>query len=96
MSIAMVFPGQGSQSQGMQAELAEQYPEVKAVYAEAADVLGYDLWQLVQDGPAEKLAETTITQPAMLTAGVAAWRVWQAAGGAEPEKSPFSAASKSS
>lgn len=80
----MVFPGQGSQSQGMQAELAEHYPAVQAVYAEASDVLGYDLWQLVQDGPAEKLGETTITQPAMLTAGVAAWRAWQAAGGEEP------------
>ena len=84
MPIAMVFPGQGSQSQGMQTELAEHYPAVQAVYAEASDVLGYDLWQLVQDGPAEKLGETTITQPAMLTAGVAAWRAWQAAGGEEP------------
>lgn len=80
----MVFPGQGSQSQGMQSDLAEQYAEVKEVYAEATDILGYDLWQLVQDGPAERLGETTVTQPAMLTAGVAAWRAWQAAGGSEP------------
>ncbi|MGI9222228.1 MAG: ACP S-malonyltransferase [Woeseiaceae bacterium] len=84
MSIAMVFPGQGSQSQGMQSDLADHYPEIRAVYAEAADVLGYDLWQLVQEGPAERLGETTVTQPAMLTAGVAAWRAWQAAGGDEP------------
>jgi len=84
LSIAMVFPGQGSQSQGMQADLAAAYPEVTAVYAEAADILGYDLWQLVQDGPAERLGETTVTQPAMLTAGYAAWQVWRAAGGALP------------
>jgi [acyl-carrier-protein] S-malonyltransferase len=80
----MVFPGQGSQSQGMQADLAAAYPEVAEVYAEASDILGYDLWQLVQDGPVERLGETTVTQPAMLTAGYAAWRVWQAAGGSSP------------
>lgn len=81
MSIAMVFPGQGSQSQGMQADLAAEYAIVGQTYAEASEILGYDLWALVQDGPAEKLGETTITQPAMLAAGVAAWRCWQAAGG---------------
>ncbi len=80
----MVFPGQGSQSQGMQADLAAEYSEIREVYAEAADILGYDLWQLVQDGPVERLGETVVTQPAMLTAGYAAWRVWQAAGGATP------------
>jgi len=80
----MVFPGQGSQSQGMQADLASEYAEVAEVYAEASDILGYDLWRLVQDGPAERLGETTVTQPAMLTAGCAAWRVWQAAGGSSP------------
>ena len=80
----MVFPGQGSQSQGMQADLAAEYSEIREVYAEAADILGYDLWQLVQNGPAERLGETVVTQPAMLTAGYAAWRVWQAAGGAIP------------
>ena len=80
----MVFPGQGSQSQGMQADLAVEFPVVKDTYGEASSVLGYDLWELVQDGPAEKLSETVITQPAMLTAGVAAWRVWQQAGGAMP------------
>ena len=81
MAIAMVFPGQGSQSQGMQADLAEHFDVVAATYAEAGDILGYDLWALVQDGPAEKLAATVVTQPAMLTAGVAAYRCWQAAGG---------------
>jgi [acyl-carrier-protein] S-malonyltransferase len=80
----MVFPGQGSQAQGMQADLADKYVEVREVYMEAAEILGYDLWNLVQEGPAERLAETTVTQPAMLTAGVAAWHVWRAAGGLEP------------
>ena len=77
----MVFPGQGSQSPGMQAELSAGFDAVEATYAQASEVLGYDLWRLVQDGDAEALAATVITQPAMLTAGVAAWRVWQAAGG---------------
>jgi len=80
----MVFPGQGSQSVGMQADLAAAYPVVQETYADASDALGYDLWQLVQDGPAEKLSETVVTQPAMLTAGVAAYRCWLAAGGARP------------
>ena len=83
MTIAMVFPGQGSQSQGMQADLAEHFDVVAETYAEAGELLGYDLWALVRDGPAEKLGETVVTQPAMLTAGVAAYRCWQAAGGAE-------------
>lgn len=84
MSIAMVFPGQGSQSQGMQADLAAAYPFVQEIYSEASEILGYDLWQLVQQGPAGKLAETVITQPAMLTAGYAAWRAWLEAGGTRP------------
>jgi [acyl-carrier-protein] S-malonyltransferase len=82
----MVFPGQGSQSQGMQADLAAEFPVVLETYAEASEVLDYDLWKLVQDGPAERLAETVVTQPAMLAAGVAAYRVWQAVGGSEPEQ----------
>ena len=86
MSIAMVFPGQGSQSEGMQADLAGEFSFVQETYAQASDILGYDLWQLVQDGPAEKLAETTVTQPAMLTAGYAAWLAWQESGGAMPEQ----------
>ena len=80
----MVFPGQGSQSVGMQADLAAEFPVVQQTYAQASEVLGYDLWQLIQDGPAENLSATVVTQPAMLTAGVAAYRVWQAAGGVEP------------
>ena len=80
----MVFPGQGSQSVGMQADLAAEFPVVQQTYAQASEVLGYDLWQLIQDGPAEKLSATVVTQPAMLTAGVAAYRVWQTAGGVEP------------
>lgn len=86
MTIAMVFPGQGSQSQGMQSDLAEAYPAVADTYAEASDILGYDLWALVQDGTAEALGKTTVTQPAMLTAGCAAWRCWNAAGGSVPQQ----------
>ncbi len=84
MTAAMVFPGQGSQSVGMQADLAVEFPVVQQTYAQASEVLGYDLWQLIQDGPAEKLSATVVTQPAMLTAGVAAYRVWQTAAGVEP------------
>ena len=86
MTLAMVFPGQGSQAIGMQAELAEELAEVLATYAEASEHLGYDLWKLVQTGTTEQLAETVVTQPAMLTAGVAAWRVWQSSGGPEPQQ----------
>ncbi len=68
----------------MLAELAAQHPEVSDTYAEASDMLGYDLWNLVQNGPAEKLNETIVTQPAMLAAGVATWRLWQKLGGAMP------------
>ncbi len=82
----MVLPGQGSQSLGMQADLATEYAVVQDTYTEASEILGYDLWQLVQDGPAEKLAETVFTQPAMLAAGIAAYRVWQAAGGTRPRQ----------
>jgi len=86
VTIAMVFPGQGSQSQGMQSDLAAKYPAVQETYAEASEILGYDLWQLVQDGSAESLAETVITQPAMLAAGTATYRVWAAAGGSPPSQ----------
>lgn len=84
MSFAFVFPGQGSQSVGMLASLAEAHPEVKACFAAASEALGYDLWALVQRGPEEELNRTDKTQPAMLTAGVAVWRVWQRRGGARP------------
>ncbi len=86
LTIAMVFPGQGSQSHGMQAELAQVHPVVQATYQEASDALGYDLWALVQDGEPDSLTSTVVTQPAMLTAGVAAYRVWQSAGGPVPQQ----------
>ena len=75
--FAMVFPGQGSQTVGMLAELAGNYPIVQETFKQASEVLGYDLWQLVQEGPAEELNKTWQTQPALLTASVAVYRVWQ-------------------
>ena len=75
-NLAFVFPGQGSQSVGMLMELAETYPLVGQTFARASEVLGKDLWQLVTNGPGEDLNLTSNTQPAMLTAGVAVWRVW--------------------
>ncbi|MBM2608446.1 ACP S-malonyltransferase [Pasteurella multocida] len=75
--FAMVFPGQGSQAVGMLAELATEYPVVEDTFKQASDVLGYDLWQLVQQGPAEELNKTWQTQPALLAASVAIYRVWQ-------------------
>jgi len=81
--FAMVFPGQGSQSIGMMAGW-DDHPAVRETFAEASDALGDDLWRLVTDGPADALNLTTNTQPVMLTAGVAAWRAWMAAGGGMP------------
>ncbi|MGY6773652.1 ACP S-malonyltransferase [Gallibacterium sp. ZY190522] len=75
--FAMVFPGQGSQSVGMLAELATQYPVVEETFKQASEVLDYDLWELVQQGPAEELNKTWQTQPALLAASVAIFRVWQ-------------------
>lgn len=75
-NLAFVFPGQGSQSVGMLAQLAETYPVVKDTFAEASAVLGFDLWDLVANGPDTDLNKTQNTQPAMLAAGVAVWRVW--------------------
>ena len=83
-TLAIVFPGQGSQAVGMLSELAASYPLVNETFAQASDVLGYDLWKLTRDGPEDELNETDRTQPAMLAAGVAVWRVWQQAGGAVP------------
>ncbi len=74
---ALVFPGQGSQAIGMLGELAESHPVVRETFIEAGAVLGYDLWQLVTTGPAEQLNNTTVTQPALLAAGMACWRVLQ-------------------
>ncbi|AOR65844.1 ACP S-malonyltransferase [Pectobacterium wasabiae] len=82
--FAMVFPGQGSQTVGMLAELAAEYPIVTETFAQASEVLGYDLWQLTQQGPVEELNKTWQTQPALLTASVAIWRAWQQQGGKTP------------
>lgn len=76
MTVAFVFPGQGSQSVGMLAELADAHRTVQSTFAEASDTLGYDLWQLVQEGPETELNNTTRTQPALLASSVATWRVW--------------------
>ena len=84
MSLAFVFPGQGSQSVGMLAELGAAEPAVRDTFAEASEVLGYDLWSLCQDGPESDLNATERTQPAMLAAGVATWRVWVKQGGPRP------------
>lgn len=84
MTFACVFPGQGSQSLGMLSALSDAHPQVRETFQEASDVLGFDLWSLVQNGPEEDLNRTENTQPAMLAAGVAVWRVWQAAGGPAP------------
>ena len=82
--FAFVFPGQGSQAVGMLAEIAAANPVVEATFREASDVLGYDLWALTQQGPAEELNKTWQTQPALLAASVALWRVWEQKGGKTP------------
>ncbi|MEH6466347.1 MAG: ACP S-malonyltransferase [Porticoccus sp.] len=83
-NLAFVFPGQGSQKIGMLSELAEQFNIVTSTFAEASEVLGYDLWDLVQNGTQEDITLTERTQPLLLTASVAVWRVWQQEGGAQP------------
>jgi [acyl-carrier-protein] S-malonyltransferase len=83
-SLAFVFPGQGSQSIGMLAELAELHPIVRETFAEASDGAGVDLWALSQAGPEEMLNRTEYTQPALLAAGVAVWRAWNGQGGRSP------------
>ncbi|WNO61163.1 ACP S-malonyltransferase [Rheinheimera sp. MMS21-TC3] len=82
--LAIVFPGQGSQSVGMLAELYQQHDIVKQTFAEASAALGYDLWALVANGPEAELNETQRTQPALLTASVAVWRLWQQQNGQTP------------
>ena len=84
MTVAFVFPGQGSQSIGMLNTLADTYPQVRETFAEASAALGYDLWAIVSSGLEDKLNQTETTQPAMLSAGVAVWRVWQVEKGAQP------------
>ncbi|MEJ2481433.1 MAG: ACP S-malonyltransferase, partial [Acidihalobacter sp.] len=85
MSFAAVFPGQGSQSIGMLAQLSDRYSQVRETFQEASDVLGLDLWSLTQNGPVEELNQTRLTQPAMLAAGTAVWRVWEDEGGCRPD-----------
>jgi [acyl-carrier-protein] S-malonyltransferase len=85
MSLAFVFPGQGSQSLGMLSALAGSSPVVESVFAEASEVLGYDLWKRCQEGPEEALNQTECTQPAMLAAGVATYRLWCERGGPFPK-----------
>ena len=82
--LAFVFPGQGSQALGMLGELAMAHGEVRATFDEASSGAGVDLWALSQQGPEEQLNQTEFTQPALLAAGVAAWRAWVARGGAQP------------
>lgn len=82
---AIVFPGQGSQALGMLSDIASEHAIVTETFAQASTVLGYDLWALVQDGPVEDLNRTDRTQPALLAASVAIWRVWNEQGGAQPD-----------
>jgi len=85
VKTGFIFPGQGSQKVGMLSELAEQFDSVQSTFAEANEVLGYDLWKLIQEGPAEELSKTHITQPAILTSSVAIWRLWNEQGGGAPD-----------
>lgn len=80
---AFLFPGQGSQSPGMMSGFEDNL--VRGTFEEASEVLGYDLWEVVRDGPAERLDSTEVTQPALLAAGIATWRAWKDAGGADPD-----------
>jgi len=83
--LAFVFPGQGSQQVGMLRDLAERYSVVRSTFDEASAAVGYDLWAKVQEGSAEEINATIVTQPALLTASVAIWRVWQELEGVRPE-----------
>jgi [acyl-carrier-protein] S-malonyltransferase len=83
MAFAFVFPGQGSQSVGMLAGLAGTDPVVRSTFDEASTTLGYDLWQLTQEGPLERLNQTECAQPALLAAGIATLRLWEKRGGGE-------------
>lgn len=84
MKLAFIFPGQGSQSVGMLTALSDRFPQVQETFAQASDILKIDLWKLVSNGPVEQLNQTHITQPAMLAAGISAWRVWQEQKGQAP------------
>ncbi|QNI02687.1 ACP S-malonyltransferase [Halomonas sp. SH5A2] len=82
--LALIFPGQGSQQLGMLRELAERYSVVGTTFEEASDALRYDLWKVVQEGPEASLNATECTQPALLSASIAIWRVWQELEGPRP------------
>ena len=84
--IAVVFPGQGSQSVGMMTELYDNHQTVRDTFSEANESLSIDLWKMIKDGPAESLNQTENTQPAMLAAGIAVWRVLLEHGMPQPEK----------
>jgi len=84
MTHAFIFPGQGSQSVGMLADLNATYPIVQQTFEQASEILHYDLWKLSQNGPKESLNQTEKTQPALLASSVALWRIWQDQGGTEP------------
>jgi [acyl-carrier-protein] S-malonyltransferase len=81
---AFLFPGQGSQSVGMLSEIAGHSALVEQTFSEASETLGYDLWSVSHEGPAERLGQTEVTQPALLAAGIATWRVWKSLGGSDP------------
>ena len=83
MKTAFVFPGQGSQKAGMLAELAEQFSGVRETFVEASEAIGFDLWHIAQSG--EGLDQTEFTQPVLLTASIALWRVWLELGGVAPK-----------
>ena len=82
--LALVFPGQGSQKVGMLAELGESYNIIKTTFTEASDALGYNMWDLIQQGEQSQLNLTETTQPVLLTASVAVWRLWCEQGGIKP------------
>src|ERR1700693_3360712 len=84
MPIAMLFPGQGSQSVGMLAALTARYAQAAQCFERGSQALGFDLWRLVAEGPSERLNSTEYTQPAMLVAGIATWCAWREQGGAAP------------
>ncbi len=86
VSLGFVFPGQGSQTVGMLMEMAERHAIVRETFDEAGDVLGLPMWSLVSEGPQERLNQTEITQPVLLTASTALWRAWQAEGGPDPDR----------
>lgn len=84
MKIAFLFPGQGSQTIGLLSSLAVHFPLIEQIFAKASAQLGYDIWELAQQGPSEKLNQTVHTQPILLTAGVALWELWKSQGGKLP------------